>query len=244
MKTEEKINSVHSVSPYGLAALFGRISSTYELVNHLLTFGLDVYWRWRAIGAISKIQGSLWLDVCTGTGSMARGLMKKAPKETIIVALDFCWPMLFKLRRKLQPDSPLKLIMAQANSLPFPHNSVDLITLAFATRNLFISQKHLMRCFQEFHRVLKPGGLFLNLETSQPRHPLFRCAYHFYVRQFVRPLGQMISGDKAAYSYLARTIPRFLHGEALKEYLFEAGFRQVTVIPLTGGLVAIHLAYK
>lgn len=235
INTEEKIN---------LAALFGRISSTYELINHLLTFGLDSYWRWRAIAAISMIQGSLWLDVCSGPGNMARGLMKKAPKETMIVAVDFCWPMLIRLKRKLSPTSPLKLIMAQAHSLPLPPNSVDLITLAFATRNLFISKRHLSCCFQEFYRVLKPGGLYLNLETSQPRHSWLRWAFHFYVRHFVKPLGQMISGDKAAYSYLARSILRFFNEETLKNYLLEAGFQRVEIIPLSGGLVAMHLAYK
>ncbi|MCX7974454.1 MAG: ubiquinone/menaquinone biosynthesis methyltransferase [Candidatus Aminicenantes bacterium] len=243
-KEERESTYCELTKKHGLADLFSRISSTYDLINHLLTFGLDTYWRWQAVKKVSNFEGSFWLDVCTGPGNMARLLARQGRKEIKIVALDFSWPMLCALRRKKNPKSRLLPLMAQAASLPFKSDSIDLITLAFATRNLFSSSKHLLSCFQEFHRVLRPGGLYLNLETSQPNQPFLRQVFHFYVRKLIKPIGRMISGDEVAYSYLANTIPRFLNQIELKSLLIEAGFKKVDIVPLTGGIVAVHLAYK
>ncbi len=134
--------------------------------------------------------------------------------------------------------------MAQAGHLPFRASSIDLITLAFATRNLFSSPENWLICLREFHRVLRPGGLYLNLETSQPYHPILRQVFHFYVRKVVNPVGQIISGDRAAYSYLSDSIARFVGAHELKALILEAGFSQVEILPLTGGIVALHLAFK
>jgi len=228
----------------GLAELFGHITSTYELINHLLTFGLDYYWRHQAAQIASSYQGSIWLDIGTGPGDMARALAKRSRHSPKILAIDFCWPMLSRLRKKKNPDSAIFPILAQAAQLPLKDNSVDLITLAFATRNLFSSLENLLKCWQEFHRVLKPGGVYINLETSQPPHSLLRRAFHFYVRTMVKPLGHLISGHRAAYSYLASSILRFMGAEELKALLLNAGFSRVEILYLTGGLVALHLAFK
>lgn len=227
-----------------LAEIFGRISATYELINHLLTFGFDNYWRQQAARLAFNFKGSLCLDMATGTGDMAWALAKHNKGQMKILAVDFCWPMISKLKKRKNSFSFVWPIMAQATHLPFKANSIDLITLAFATRNLFSSPKNLLSCLREFHRVLKPGGLYLNLETSQPCHPILRQLLHLYVRKVVKPVGQIISGDKAAYTYLSNSIIRFVGAEELKALILEAGFSQVAILPLTGRIVAIHLAFK
>lgn len=227
-----------------LAEIFGRISATYELINHLLTFGFDNYWRRQAARLVLNFKGSLCLDMATGTGDMAWALAKQIKGQKKILAVDFCWPMISKLKKRKNSFSIIWPIMAQANHLPFRANSIDVVTLAFATRNLFSSPKDLLGCLREFHRVLRPGGLFLNLETSQPCHPILRPIFHLYVRKVVKPVGQIISGDKAAYSYLSNSIAQFVGAEELKAIILEAGFSQVKALPLTGGIVAIHLAFK
>jgi demethylmenaquinone methyltransferase/2-methoxy-6-polyprenyl-1,4-benzoquinol methylase len=228
----------------GLAELFGHITSTYELINHLLTFGLDYYWRHQAALIASSYGGSIWLDIGTGPGDMARALARCSRHSPPILAIDFCWPMLSRLRKKKNRDSAIFPIQAQAAQLPLKDNSVDLITVAFATRNLFSSAENLLNCWQEFYRVLKPDGVYINLETSQPPHFLWRRAFHFYVKTMVKPLGHLISGHRAAYSYLASSILRFMGAEELKALLLKAGFSRVEILYLTGGLVALHLAFK
>lgn len=227
-----------------LAEIFGRISNKYELINHLLTFGFDNYWRRQAARLAFNFKGSLCLDIATGTGDMARALARQINGQRKILAVDFCWPMITKLKKRKNSLSIIWPIMAQASYLPFKANSIDLITLAFATRNLFSSPENLLICLREFHRVLRPGGLFLNLETSQPAHPILRQIFHLYVRKVVKPIGHIISKDKAAYSYLSNSILQFIGPEELKALVLEAGFSQVTILPLTGGTVALHLAFK
>jgi len=247
-RPEPKLRSfpVHSFPKpgKGLAELFGHITSTYELINHLLTFGLDYYWRHQTAKIASRYQGSIWLDIGTGPGDMARALAKLSRHSPKILAIDFCWPMLSRLRKKKNPEAAIFPILAQAGQLPLKDNSVDLITLAFATRNLFSSPENLLKCWQEFHRVLKPGGVYVNLETSQPPHSLLRRAFHFYVGTMVKPVGHLISGNRAAYNYLSSSILRFVGAEELKALLHKAGFFRVKILYLTGGLVAIHLAFK
>lgn len=243
MKIESSQINLPAKTGKNLAEIFSRISSTYELINHLLTFGLDNYWRRQAARLAFKFQGSLCLDIATGTGDMAFFLARQLKGQRKILAVDFCWPMISELKKR-RDHLPILPIVAHAGHLPFKNNSIDLITLAFATRNLFSSAKDLLSCLCEFNRVLKPGGLYLNLETSQPDHPILRQLFHLYVRKFVEPIGKIISGDGDAYCYLSDSITRFLRPEELKVLIFEAGFSQVKILPLTGGIVAIHLAFK
>jgi len=227
-----------------LAELFGRVAPTYGLINHFLTFALDLHWRRRAARLAQDINGSLWVDVCSGPGDMARCLARQSKKATKILAIDFCWPMLRQNQRKGDYLSTIYPIMANAGHLPLKDESVDLLTIAFATRNLFSSQPALLNFFQEFRRVLRPGGVFLNLETSQPRNRLFRRAFHLYVKTLVRPVGSLISRERPAYHYLSTTIPRFFAADELAKLLIAAGFSSVHYFPLTGGIAAIHLATK
>ncbi len=244
LRSESNQNRLTASTGKGLAQLFGQISSSYELINHLLTFGFDLYWRNQAARLALNFKGPLYLDLATGTGDMARSLARKLKGRGKILAIDFCWPMISELKKRKNFFPFISPLLAHAAHLPFKDNSIDLITLAFATRNLFSSSKNGLVYFREFYRILKPGGLYLNLETSQPDHPFLLRLFHFYVRTLVKPIGQIVSGNGPAYKYLSNSIISFLRAEQLRDLMIEAGFSQVEIIPLSGGIVAIHLAFK
>jgi demethylmenaquinone methyltransferase/2-methoxy-6-polyprenyl-1,4-benzoquinol methylase len=128
--------------------------------------------------------------------------------------------------------------------LPFADQSLDLITISFATRNINLSKDTLIQTFAEFHRVLRPGGRFVNLETSQPTSSIVRRGFHLYIKLFVRSIGAFISGSRAGYAYLAHTMPRFYPAEELADLMRQAGFHQVTYQKMFLGVAAIHLGIK
>ncbi len=227
----------------GIRRMFSAVSGTYELVNHLLTFGLDITWRKKTVSFAASGDGRNWMDICSGTGETAFYLNKRAAGETRVFAVDFCLPMLERATYKFHAGDILFTI-ADASKLPFAGGSFDLITISFATRNINVNREALVGCFREFHRVLTPGGRFFNLETSQPSSSLLRSIFHSYVKLCVRPVGRAISGSDSAYAYLSSTIPRFYPADQLSDLLREAGFGHVDYRHLIGGIAAIHEARK
>jgi len=227
----------------GIQKIFSEVAETYELVNHILTLGMDRRWRKKAALETSPANGSLWLDVCSGTGEMAECLLSLSGGKVRIVAVDFSPQMFARAGQKSQSRKML-LTQAEADKLPFLDETFDLVTISFATRNIHVSQEILIQTFKEFHRVLKLGSRFVNLETSQPRSKLIRKLFHSYVKLAVKPVGFLISGSKAGYTYLSQTIPRFYFPEALSRILVEAGFSQVGFKRLFFGVAAIHTAMK
>jgi len=221
----------------GIQKIFSEIPDKYEIVNHILTFGLDIYWR-RKSARLASEEGVLFLDVCTGTGEMALNLVRKGKR---VVALDFCFPMLEIARRK---DSEINFIIGDAGRLPFHDETFDVITISFATRNINVNRENLLNCFREFRRVLKRGGKFFNLETTQPFGRLWRWIFHFYVKVFVKKIGSLISGSEPAYNYLSHTIPRFYDSEELKNILYQSGFSNVSYKRFFPFIVALHIAEK
>jgi len=227
----------------GLKTIFSEVSGQYELVNHVLTFGLDIIWRKKAAKEAAKADGSYWLDICCGTGEMIQNLDHIAGEEVKIVGADFCFPMLSKA---LEKPCVRKILftLAEANSIPLPDATFDLVTISFATRNINPDREILSDYLKEFRRVLKPGGYFINLETSQPKLSFLRKLFHFYVKLIVKPIGLLFSGSKAGYSYLSFSIPRFYSPEELSLILRQAGFNQITFRSLLLGIAAIHTAIK
>jgi demethylmenaquinone methyltransferase/2-methoxy-6-polyprenyl-1,4-benzoquinol methylase len=223
--------------------IFSQVPATYELVNHVLTVGFDIVWRRRAARIAATAGGDQWADMCTGTGEMAVYLSRLAPEGTQIHAVDFSEPMIVKARSKPEAQQ-VNFVAADIKALPFPDESLDLITMSFATRNINLSKDTLIQSFAEFHRVLKPGGRFVNLETSQPPSSPIRRCFHLYVKLFVKSIGGRISGSKAGYAYLAKTIPRFYAAEELADIMRQAGFEAVTCERLLFGAAAIHQAKK
>ncbi|MBI2958104.1 MAG: ubiquinone/menaquinone biosynthesis methyltransferase [Chloroflexi bacterium] len=231
--------------PSAVQKIFSEIPSTYELVNHVLTLGLDIAWR-RKAARLAAVPGNRdearLLDVCTGTGETAVYLRRWA-KHAEVVAVDFTERMLRTARAK-EGARGIRLVMADAQRLPFADNSFDAVTISFATRNLNRDRENLLACLREFKRVLKQGGTLVNLETSQPLSRRVRRVYHCYVRLLVKPVGARISGSEAGYAYLSHTIPLFYDAEELASVVRQAGFTAVTYQRLLFGIAAIHMATK
>ncbi|MBU2498014.1 MAG: ubiquinone/menaquinone biosynthesis methyltransferase [Proteobacteria bacterium] len=226
-----------------IQTVFSEVPATYELVNHILTFGLDRVWRKRAARIASTAAPGEWADMCTGTGETAVYLRRLAPKETRIWAVDISPAMMAEATRKQEAES-IDFVTADIKKLPFGDGSLDLITLSFATRNLNLSREILAQSFSEFHRVLKSGGRLVNLETSQPRFALVRKIFHLYVKLCVKRIGSRISGSETGYAYLAATITRFCPAEILADIIRRAGFEEVVFQKLLFGVAAIHQAMK
>lgn len=223
--------------------IFSEVPETYERINHILTFGLDILWRKRAVKMAVRPGGARWIDVCTGTGETASYLNRSAKNGTKIYAADFSLPMLRKAKEKPESGS-IKFLLSEVENLPFPDDTFDLITISFATRNINRNRNTLIRIFKEFHRILKVDGYFVNLETSQPSFPMIRKVFHGYVKLFVTPIGSRISGSKSGYAYLANTIPRFYPAEGLTHMMHQAGFKDIRIKKLMFGVAAIHQGKK
>ncbi len=224
--------------------MYTEVPPTYEFLNHLLTFGMDILWRRQAAKMAVASGGTCWLDVGIGTGEMAASLYRLAPEGTQVVATDFSLPMMQKATEKPKLKG-INFALAEATHLPIADNSIDAITLSFASRNIDSSGKgNILKCFEEFHRILKPKGVFVNLETSQPRHRLIRIMFHLYVKLTVYPIGRMVSGSKAAYTYLSHSMRRFYSAEELADIIRQAGFSEVSFNRLLLGAAAIHRTTK
>ncbi|MBF0501296.1 MAG: class I SAM-dependent methyltransferase [Candidatus Riflebacteria bacterium] len=250
-------NEPFSVSSHTIRQFFSDISSTYDWINVLMTGGLDSYWRKRAarLAITSRVsKGSAeqktsrrnsekWLDICAGTGQMTLSLARRARADTIIVAMDFCSPMI-RLLNTTSGKCSIHRCLGDVGIMPFPDDCFDLVTIAFATRNLHTNREKLLHCFGEVKRVLKPGGRFMNLETSQPSSSLVRKLFHGFIGMTVHFLGMAVSGSSSPYQYLASSIQTFYPPAELSNLLVEAGFKNVSFFPMTGGSVAAHLAWK
>jgi demethylmenaquinone methyltransferase/2-methoxy-6-polyprenyl-1,4-benzoquinol methylase len=226
-----------------LQKLFSEVADTYERVNHVLTLGLDLLWRRTAARLASAAGGTHWLDVCSGTGEMAEHLRHLAPHGAKILSMDFCVPMLSRAANKKRAEMGT-FVLGDAKRLPFRDACLDLITVSFATRNINLTKEILMDEFREFLRVLKPGGRFVNLETSRPGSRIIRAFFNLYVRVAVKRVGYWLSGSRAGYAYLAATIPRFHDAEELASLMKNSGFQRVVIKRLFFMIAAIHTAWK
>lgn len=219
------------------------IPSTYELLNHLLTLGLDILWRKKAAKRAAQANGNRLADMCTGTGETAVYLKRFCKPHAKIYGIDFSLPMMTLAKNK-HTAKTIHFTASDIKALPFADESFDVITISFATRNLNVTQSALLQSFSEFYRVLKPGGHFINLETSQPSYSMLRKGFHLYIRLFVKLLGSIISGSSTAYTYLARSMELFYSAEKLTEIIRQAGFNNVQFQRLFLGAAAIHYSRK
>ncbi len=226
-----------------LQNIYARIPRTYEPVNHILTFGMDIITRKKAAQIAAADGGERWLDVCSGTGEMAGYLKKLSRDGTKIYAADFSLPMLTLARAKPFGNA-INFVISEAGNLPFEDDSFDLITISYATRNINSTPEGLLSHFREFHRVLKPNGRFVNLETSQPKSGVIRRLMHLFVKLTVAPTGGLISGSSAGYRYLSGSIRSFYSAEELADILYKTGFSEVSFDRRFFGVTAIHKAVK
>lgn len=217
--------------------LFTSIASRYDRMNHILSGGVDCYWRRKLIQSVAETAPKTVLDLATGSGDVALALKIKLGPSSHIVGLDFCQAMLDEAERKKQKKGlSLDLICGDCHHLPFENNSFDAATLAFGLRNF----ENRRAALEEIRRVLKhPGGILWVLEFSQPQAWL-RPFYYRYLKFFLPLIAHLGTGCKGAYDYLATSIEHFPTKESLQNEILGAGFSNVSALGLTGSLVAIH----
>ena len=222
--------------------MFGRVAHRYDLLNRLLSFQTDRYWRWRTARQFKDILArpdTLVLDLCCGTGDLMFQLEKVAGRP--LFGSDFCHPMLTAARDKAaRHGRGSQVFEADALRLPVVPQSFDLITVAFGFRNFANYRNGLT----ELHRVLRPGGKLAILEFSTPPNALFRAMYRFYSARILPVVGGWISGSRDAYRYLPESVRKFPSAGQLAAEMREAGFGRVEFRYMTGGIVALHIGVR
>ena len=221
-----------SREPAAVRAMFDGIAGRYDLANHLLSGGVDFWWRHRASEIVKRWKPARVLDLATGSGDLALAIGKKLPAAEVTGA-DFSAEMLANARRK----GVAKTVVADALQLPFESGSFDCVTVAFGLRNMADWDAAL----QEMARVLTPDGRLLVLDFSMPRGTL-KPAYRLYLHRCLPLLAAAVTGRKDAYDYLGASIEQFPSGEQMIGLLVANGFRSATALPLTGGIATIYTA--
>jgi demethylmenaquinone methyltransferase/2-methoxy-6-polyprenyl-1,4-benzoquinol methylase len=225
-----------------LKRMFDAVPGSYDLLNRLLTVRMDERWRKRAARRCLEDRPCRVLDLCCGTGDLAHHLARLAgasPPE--IVGLDYS-PEMLELARAKAGHLGVCFVEGDAAAMEFPDGHFDAVGIAFAFRNLTWRNPLRERALGEIRRVIRPGGRFVIVETSQPGSGLLRAGFHTYLRAAVAPLGGLVSGHKTAYRYLAESARNFYRVDELCAMLSEAGFGEIRVEKLLGGVAAIHTA--
>ncbi|HJW32005.1 MAG TPA: bifunctional demethylmenaquinone methyltransferase/2-methoxy-6-polyprenyl-1,4-benzoquinol methylase UbiE [Holophagaceae bacterium] len=221
--------------------MFTGIAARYDLLNHVLSGGIDFYWWWRMARLSGAAPGKRMLDVAAGTGDSSVALAKRGAE---VVSTDFTHAMLAFGPAKFRKKGLNGLIWASsdadAQKLPFKDATFDGITICYGIRNVEVRE----RAYAEFLRVLRPGGQLTILEFSTPVLPGLRGLYTWYSLKVLPRIGGWLSGDRSAYEYLPDSIRKFPDQKALAAELEAAGFREVAWKNLTGGIVALHTGRK
>lgn len=227
--------------PAAVNDMFGRIAPRYDLANHVLSLGVDHWWRRQQVRGVIRRAPLEVVDLATGSGDVAFALARKLPPEAGVLGLDFCQPMLDQANAKkadFRGRAPIEFRFGDGLNLPLENDSVDALTLSFGLRNM----SDRARALGEIRRVLKPGSGTLHLlEFSQPQ-AWFRPIYRFYLHHLLPWAARTLTGDKGAYDYLGDTIDGFPDRARMADEIREAGFSRVTHKGMTFGIVALHLA--
>ncbi len=237
-----------AAKPEQIRSLFDRVALRYDLANHVLSCGVDYYWRRRAVSVCSVGPGEEMLDMCCGTGDLTFTYARSEP-EAKIVGCDFSGEMVEVARAKgtsLVDEGKLvagqaEWVVGDCTDTGFEGGKFNLITCAFGVRNM---QASLGRAVGEMYRLLAEGEHVCILEFSLPRFVLIRWAYMFYLCMVLPILGGLITGRFTSYRYLSKTICYWSKNVDLPGALREAGFRDVKSIPISLGVVTITLACR
>jgi demethylmenaquinone methyltransferase/2-methoxy-6-polyprenyl-1,4-benzoquinol methylase len=224
-----------STKPAHVREMFGSIATRYDLANHVLSCGLDFYWRARAAEIVDGWHPQTIADLATGTGDLARAMQKKSPHAEV-TGVDFLPEMLELARRK----GVRRVVLADAMKLPFGDASFDCVTIAFGLRNV----ENYSTALTEMWRVLNARGHLLVLEFSLPTTPILRAVYRFYLHRCLPLLGSLLTQKKSAYDYLGDSIEEFPSGSAMCELMRGTGYVSPSFELLTGGIVTIYTAAK
>jgi demethylmenaquinone methyltransferase / 2-methoxy-6-polyprenyl-1,4-benzoquinol methylase len=221
--------------------MFDAISGNYDGLNRVISFGIDVKWRKKVLKLVADKNPKTILDIATGTGDLA--ILMALTSAERIVGLDLSAGMLEIGKTKIENknlSSKIEMIVGDSEKLPFEDNSFDAITVAFGIRNFETLEKGLI----EIKRVLKPNGIFVVLETSNPTRFPFKQGYFFHTKYILPIIGKLFSKDNVAYDYLSESAAIFPFGEALNNIFRKIGFIDVKAMPQTYGVATIYTATK
>ncbi len=227
--------------PARIRAMFDRIAPTYDLLNRLISFGLDTGWRRRAISLLAEHSGGAFLDIAAGSGDISVGLRTLSPR--FIAGTDFSLNMLRQYDLKLRSKAPVTrfgVAACDALSLPFRDRTFDGAITAFGIRN-FADRPLSLR---EMYRVLRPGGTVVILELTVPEQPLLRDLHAFHSKYLLPIAGRIVSGDASAYRYLPESIEAFPSSPEFLSMMDAAGFVRTQARPLTFGAATIFSGRK
>ncbi|RKY96953.1 MAG: bifunctional demethylmenaquinone methyltransferase/2-methoxy-6-polyprenyl-1,4-benzoquinol methylase UbiE [Ignavibacteriae bacterium] len=220
-----------------LKNIYKKIAPKYEITNHFLTFGLDFYWRKKALALTKMSDETILLDIACGTGDFAIAAKNIGVKK--IFGADLSMNMLTLFKKKSSWIDG-KVVQMVAENIPLQDDSVTNITVAFGVRNFY----DISYSFNSFYSVLKQGGKVTILEFRMPSNKFFKGLYKFYFKKILPVVGGILSGNREAYSYLPNSVEEFDEKIVLPELLKKAGFREINMHPLTLGIVQVVIAVK
>ena len=221
--------------------MFDKVSSNYDFLNRLLTFGIDINWRKKVVQLVVDQKAKKVLDIATGTGDLAIMLAKTNIEK--VIGLDLSPGMLEVGKKKvadLNLNDKIDMVLGDSEKLPFEDDTFDAITVGFGVRNF----ENLEQGLNEIYRVLKPKGSFVVLETSQPSKFPIKQGFTFYSKYIIPNVGKIFSKDKNAYNYLPESAAAFPYGDAFNNILLKTGFNTSKVYPQTFGIATIYQAIK
>ncbi len=220
--------------------VFENISENYDKMNSVISFQLHVKWRRDTMKHMKVKQGSKCLDVCCGTADWTVALADATGETGMVKGLDFSKNMLKVGEGKIKSYPQIELIHGNAMELPFEDNTFDYVTIGFGLRNV----PDYLQVLKEMNRVLKPGGMAVCLETSQPELPVYRQLFRFYFKNIMPLFGKIFAKSYKEYSWLQESANEFPGMKKLAAMFEEAGFTNVNYKGYSGGAAAMHLGYK
>ena len=232
---EEKVGRVREV--------FDSVATRYDLMNDLMSMGIHRLWKRFAVELAGIRRGQAILDLASGTGDLAARFAGLTGPDGLVIMTDINAAMLEQGRIRMADDGMVGNVaysQVNAESIPFPNNSFDCITIAFGLRNVTDKQQAL----NEMYRVLKPGGRVLVLEFSHPQGKPLKAIYDIYSFKLLPKIGKMVANDEESYRYLAESIRMHPDQNTLKEMMEQAGMERCDYHNLTGGIVAVHRGFK
>jgi len=234
--------TVTDKSTGSVASMFNSIASSYDFLNHLLSFGIDKLWRRRLVKRLLRAKPTRIIDVATGTADLALAMAKRSPSVRV-VGIDISESMLtvgMVKAKSRRLNERIELKKASALNIPYPDNHFDAAMVAFGVRNF----EDLAQGLTEICRVLKPGGELGVIEFSMPSHWPFNAIYRFYFLKLLPWVGGKVSGNRQAYTYLPESVLAFPQGMSFAKIMESASLTAVEVRPQTFGIATLYIAKK